>query len=262
MLFRSSYKDKVNGGRPMANIEAYESLRTLIQSLKVGNTPEEFLEHTRLELFQDQVFCFTPKGKIIALPRGASPIDFAYAVHTEVGDTCVGAKINGRHVPLASKIKNGETVEIIRSPKQGPSAVWETMVVTGKAKSCIRRFLRNAEKHEQQRMGKAILEKAFRDAGHEYSDKAVHAALKKLKATRTEDVFQGLAKGDVSPVDVLKAALPEYKPAPGQPPLANAAARKQKSGAIPIQSMIPGLAFHLARCCQPLAGDQIGRAHV
>ena len=252
-----SYKDKVNGGRPLANIEAYDSLRSLIDSLKVGNTPEEFLEHTRLELFQDQVFCFTPKGKIIALPRGASPIDFAYAVHTEVGDTCVGARINGRHVPLASKLKNGETIEIIRSPKQGPSTVWETMVVTGKAKSCIRRYLRNAEKHEQQRMGKAILEKAFRDVGHEYSDKAVHAALKKLKATKTEDVFQALARGDTSPVDVLKAAIPEYKPLPGAAPLVATAVRKPKSSAVPIQSMVPGLVFSLARCCQPVVGDRI-----
>ena len=252
-----SYKDKVNGGRPLANTDAYESLRTLIQSLQEGNTPEEFLEHTRLELFQDQVFCFTPKGKIIALPRGASPIDFAYAVHTEVGDACVGAKVNGRHVPLASKLKNGETVEIIRSSKQGPSAVWETMVVTGKAKSSIRRYLRNAEKHEQQRMGRAILEKAFRDAGHEYSDKAVQASLKKLRATRLEDVFQSLAKGEVPPVDVLKTALPEYKPDAQMQSWSNLVSRKPKSSAIPIQSMRQGLAFLLAQCCQPLFGDRI-----
>jgi ppGpp synthetase/RelA/SpoT-type nucleotidyltranferase len=98
-----SYKDKLNSGQPLANIDAYESLRSLIESLKVGDTPEEFLEHTRLELFQDQVFCFTPKGQLIALPRGATPIDFAYAVHTDVGDTCVGAKIDGRHVPLSTE---------------------------------------------------------------------------------------------------------------------------------------------------------------
>jgi GTP pyrophosphokinase len=153
-----SYKDKLNGGRPLANIDAYESLRSLIESLKVGDTPEEFLEHTRLELFQDQVFCFTPKGRLIALPRGATPIDFAYAVHTEVGDTCVGAKVNGRHVPLVTALKNGDSVEIIRSPKQGPSAIWEQMVVTGKARAAIKRYLRNAEKLEHQRMGKAILD--------------------------------------------------------------------------------------------------------
>ena len=252
-----SYKDKLNGRRPLASIDAYESLRSLIASLKDGNTPEEFLEHTRLELFQDQVFCFTPKGQLISLPRGASPIDFAYAVHTEVGDTCIGAKINGRHMPLGTRLKNGEMVEIIRSPKQGPSAVWETMVVTGKAQASIKRYLRNAEKVEQQRMGRAIIEKAFRDAGHEYSDKALTAALKKLNAQKIDDVFQHLAKGDVSPVDVLKAAVPEYTPDKDMQGWAKLVNRKAKPGAIPILSMQSGLAFHLATCCQPLAGDRI-----
>ncbi len=206
-----SYKDKLNGGRPLANIDAYESLRSLIESLKVGDTPEEFLEHTRLELFQDQVFCFTPKGQLIALPRGATPIDFAYAVHTDVGDTCVGAKIDGRHVPLSTKLKNGNSVEIIRSPKQGPSAVWESMVVTGKARSAIRRYLKNAERLEHQRMGRAILEKAFRDAGQEFSEKSLAAALKKLKLAKADDVYAHLAEGLVSAADVVKAVFPGLK---------------------------------------------------
>ncbi|MEQ1752637.1 MAG: bifunctional (p)ppGpp synthetase/guanosine-3',5'-bis(diphosphate) 3'-pyrophosphohydrolase [Micropepsaceae bacterium] len=252
-----SYKDKINDGRSLANIDAYESLRTLIQTLKEGNTPEEFLEHTRLELFQDQVFCFTPKGQIIALPRGASPIDFAYAVHTEVGDTCVGAKVNGRHVPLASKLKNGETIEIIRSPKQGPSAVWETMVVTGKAQYSIKRYLRNAEKLEQQRMGRAILEKTFQDAGHEYSEKGLQVSLKKLRFSKQEDVYQALSRGELSPVEVLKTVMPEYKPDPNMEGWAKLISRKPKASAIPIQSMTPGLAFNLAQCCQPLTGDRI-----
>jgi GTP pyrophosphokinase len=252
-----SYKDKVNGRQPFANIEAYDSLRSLIQSLKEGNTPEEFLEHTRLELFQDQVFCFTPKGRLITLPRGATPIDFAYAVHTEVGDTCVGAKVNGRHVILSTKLKNGETVEIISSPRQGPSAAWETMVVTGKAQSSIRRYLRNAERSELQRMGRAILEKTFKDAGHELTDKLLAANLKKLKASKLEDIFQALARGETSPVDILKTVMPEYKPGPDMQGWANRLTKSSKSSAIPIQSMVQGLAFHLAKCCQPLSGDRI-----
>lgn len=252
-----SYKDKVDGRQPFANTEAYESLRSLIQSLKEGNTPEEFLEHTRLELFQDQVFCFTPKGKLIALPRGATPIDFAYAVHTEVGDTCVGAKVNGRHVLLSAKLKNGETVEIISSPRQGPSAAWETMVVTGKAQASIRRYLRHAERDELQRMGRAILEKTFKDAGHELTEKLLTANLKKLKAPRIEDVFQSLAKGETSPIDILRTVMPEFKPGPDMKGWANRMAKPAKSAAIPIESMVQGLAFHLARCCQPLSGDRI-----
>ena len=135
------YKD--GGNRHVAprqaRANAYAWLRRTIEHLAEGDNPEDFLEHTKLELFQDQVFCFTPKGRLIALPRGATPIDFAYAVHTDVGDTCVGAKINGRIMPLMTELKNGDEVEIIRSEAQVPPAAWESIVVTGKARAAIRR---------------------------------------------------------------------------------------------------------------------------
>ena len=120
----------------------YRWIRELLEILDQASGPEEFLEHTKLEMFQDQVFCFTPKGDVIALPRGATPIDFAYAVHSEVGDTCVGAKINGRMKPLRVELQNGDQVEIIGSKAQTPSPTWERFVVTGKARSHIRRFIR------------------------------------------------------------------------------------------------------------------------
>ncbi|TIN70782.1 MAG: bifunctional (p)ppGpp synthetase/guanosine-3',5'-bis(diphosphate) 3'-pyrophosphohydrolase, partial [Mesorhizobium sp.] len=123
---------------------AYAWLRRTIEQLAEGDNPEDFLENTKLELFQDQVFCFTPKGMLIALPRGATPIDFAYAVHTDVGDTCVGAKVNGRIMPLMTELKNGDEVEIIRSKAQVPPAAWESVVVTGKARAAIRRATKNA----------------------------------------------------------------------------------------------------------------------
>jgi GTP pyrophosphokinase len=160
-------------------------------------------------------------------------------------------------MPLGTRLKNGDMVEIIRSPKQGPSAVWEKMVVTGRAQASIRKYLRNAERLEQQRMGRAIIEKAFGDAGHEYSDKAITVALPKLNLARTEDVFQSLANGEISPVDVLTAAVPTYVPDTTMRGFERLVSRKSKPGSIPIQSMQPGLAFHLARCCQPLAGDRI-----
>ena len=141
------YKDgtTINAGEGSnRQSNAYSWLRLTIESLAEGDNPEEFLEHTKLELFQDQVFCFTPKGKLIALPRGATPIDFAYAVHTNVGDTCVGAKINGRIMPLVTRLANGDEVEIIRSGVQVPPAAWEEIVVTGKARSAIRRATRLA----------------------------------------------------------------------------------------------------------------------
>ncbi|TIL44730.1 MAG: bifunctional (p)ppGpp synthetase/guanosine-3',5'-bis(diphosphate) 3'-pyrophosphohydrolase, partial [Mesorhizobium sp.] len=145
----SIYKDsggKVNGTAHAISKEtnAYAWLRRTIEQLAEGDNPEDFLENTKLELFQDQVFCFTPKGMLIALPRGATPIDFAYAVHTDVGDTCVGAKVNGRIMPLMTELKNGDEVEIIRSKAQVPPAAWESVVVTGKARSAIRRATKNA----------------------------------------------------------------------------------------------------------------------
>jgi len=128
-------------------------LRQTIQSLSEGDNPEEFLEHTKLELFQDQVFCFTPKGRLIALPRNATPIDFAYAVHTNIGDSCVGAKINGRIMPLMTSLRNGDEVEIIRSKAQVPPAAWESLVVTGKARAAIRRATRSAVRKQYSGLG-------------------------------------------------------------------------------------------------------------
>jgi GTP pyrophosphokinase len=252
-----SYKDKANGGGARPNIDAYESLRSLIDSLKVGDTPEEFLEHTRLELFQDQVFCFTPKGKLIALPRGANPIDFAYAVHTDVGDTTVGAKVNGRHVPLAYQLKNGDSVEIIRSPKQGPSAAWEQMVATGKARAAIKRYLKNVEKVEHQRMGRAILEKAFKEAGQTFSEKSLTAVLKKLKLVKDEEVYSLLGQGVVTPEQVMKAVFPGLKAETSVFNWTNWFAKKPREVTATIAGLVPGLGSHLAPCCQPLLGDRI-----
>src|SRR3712207_3808213 len=127
---------------------AYQWLRRTIDLLAEGDNPEEFLEHTKLELFHDQVFCFTPKGRLIALPRGATSIDFAYAVHTDVGNTAVGCKINGRMAPLLTELQNGDEVEIVRADGQTPPAAWEALVVTGKARAAIRRATRAAVRRQ------------------------------------------------------------------------------------------------------------------
>ena len=140
----------------------YRWLRELVDILE-HSSAEEFLEHTRLEMFQDQVFAFTPKGDLIALPRGATPVDFAYAVHSQVGDTCVGAKINGRLLPLRTELVNGDQVEIVTSKAQTPSPTWERFVVTGKARARIRRYIRTQQRARQYLdLGKAIVHKAFR----------------------------------------------------------------------------------------------------
>ena len=151
-----------NGSAERQKENPYIWLRRLVDTLLEGDNPEEFLEHTKLELFQDQVFCFTPKGRLIALPRGATPIDFAYAVHTDIGNSCVGAVINGRQLPLTTQLRNGDEVEILVAKGQTPPAAWERIAVTGKARSAIRRAARDALRRQYSELGRRLLVSAFR----------------------------------------------------------------------------------------------------
>src|SRR5918912_4206737 len=169
------YKDGHGTPSEMLSREssAYAWLRHTIELLSEGSNSEEFLEHTKLELFHDQVFCFTPKGRLIALPRGATPIDFAYAVHTDVGNTAVGCKINGRMSPLLTELQNGDEVEIVRAEGQTPPAAWESLVVTGKARASIRRATRTAVRRQYTGLGRQILERAFERASKTFSDERI-----------------------------------------------------------------------------------------
>ncbi|MDA5240659.1 bifunctional (p)ppGpp synthetase/guanosine-3',5'-bis(diphosphate) 3'-pyrophosphohydrolase [Agrobacterium tumefaciens] len=207
------YKDGENGEGDLLSPEsnAYSWLRHTIESLAEGDSPEEFLEHTKLELFQDQVFCFTPKGKLIALPRGATPIDFAYAVHTNIGDTTVGAKINGRIMPLVTRLNSGDEVEIIRSGVQVPPAAWEEVVVTGKARSAIRRATRMAIRKQYSGLGYRILERTFERAGKAFSREALKPVLHRLAQKDVEDAIAAVGRGEVSSLDVLRAVFPDYQ---------------------------------------------------
>ena len=212
----SIYKDtggKVNGSAHSISKEtnAYAWLRRTIEQLAEGDNPEDFLENTKLELFQDQVFCFTPKGMLIALPRGATPIDFAYAVHTDVGDTCVGAKVNGRIMPLMTELKNGDEVDIIRSKAQVPPAAWESVVVTGKARSAIRRATKNAIRKQYSGLGVRILERAFERAGKTFTKESLKPVLHRLARKDIEDVLASVGRGELASTDVMKAVFPDYK---------------------------------------------------
>ncbi|MER8375353.1 bifunctional (p)ppGpp synthetase/guanosine-3',5'-bis(diphosphate) 3'-pyrophosphohydrolase [Mesorhizobium sp. M1409] len=212
----SIYKDtggKTNGAAHAISKEtnAYAWLRRTIEQLAEGDNPEDFLENTKLELFQDQVFCFTPKGMLIALPRGATPIDFAYAVHTDVGDTCVGAKVNGRIMPLMTELKNGDEVEIIRSKAQVPPAAWESVVVTGKARSAIRRATKNAIRKQYSGLGIRILERAFERAGKTFTKESLKQVLHRLARKDIEDVLASVGRGELASADVMKAVFPDYK---------------------------------------------------
>ncbi|MDM7850531.1 RelA/SpoT family protein [Pseudochrobactrum kiredjianiae] len=210
----SIYKDGRSNTVPTAistESNAYAWLRRTIEALSEGDNPEEFLEHTKLELFQDQVFCFTPKGRLIALPRGATPIDFAYAVHTDIGDSTVGVKINGRMMPLMTELKNGDEVDIIRSKSQVPPTAWESIVVTGKARSAIRRATRAAVRKQYSGLGMRILERAFERSGKTFSKDLLKPSLARLARKDIEDVFAAVGRGELSSGDVLKAVYPDYQ---------------------------------------------------
>jgi GTP pyrophosphokinase len=239
----------------------YRWLRELLDILEHASNPEEFLEHTKLEMFQDQVFCFTPKGDLIALPRGATPVDFAYAVHSQVGDTCVGARINGRLVPLRTQLQNGDQVEIVTSKAQTPSPTWERFVVTGKARARIRRFIRTLQRAQYLDLGRSIVQKAFRQEGHDFSEKALDEVLKSFNLVSVDDLFVAVGEGNVTGREVVNSVYPAARAeqrAAKVVPLARTRASKARSDmAVPIRGLIPGMAVHFAGCCHPLPGDRI-----
>ena len=208
------YKDGEDGEEAeirTRDSRAYAWLRQTIDALSEGYNAEEFLEHTKLELFHDQVFCFTPKGQLIALPRGATSIDFAYAVHTDVGDTCVGCKINGRIMPVVTRLNNGDEVEILRSDKQVPPPAWEEVVVTGKARAAIRRATRMAVRKQYSGLGMRILERSFDRAGKKLSKDELTPVLHRLGQKEVEDVLASVGRGELASEDVLKAVYPNYQ---------------------------------------------------
>jgi GTP pyrophosphokinase len=199
-------RDQIDGFKAsVAESNAYRWLRHLMEVLQEGDSPKEFLEHTKLELFHDQVFCFTPKGQLIALPKGATPIDFAYAVHTSVGDSCVGSKVNGRHAPLVTELNNGDEVEIIRSEAQVPPAAWEGIAVTGKAKAAIRRATRTALRKQFTDFGREIMEKLLARRERAYVEKELQAAVPRLGHRSLDDALAAIGRGDLSGFDMMKA---------------------------------------------------------
>ncbi len=234
-------------------------LRQLLEILEQAESPEEFLEHTKLEMYQDQVFCFSPKGDLVALPKGATPVDFAYAVHSQVGDSCVGVKINGRIMPLRSVLKNGDQVEVITSKSQTPSPTWEEFVVTGKAKSRIRKFIRTQKHAQYLNLGKSILQKAFRQEGQAFQEKMLEPLLKRFNCQDTDDLCALVGEGIHTGKEVYLALFPMEQQAAGIENMAKPQAKNKQanSHAIPIRGLIPGMALHFAKCCHPLPGDRI-----
>ena len=245
------------------DVQRFRWVQDLLEILE-NSAPDEFLENTRLELYEDQVFCFTPKGQLIPLPRGATPVDFAYAVHSQVGDTCVGAKVNGRLLPLRHELQNGDQVEIMTARGGTPSPQWERFVATGKARARIRRFMAQQQRQQHRDAGRAALAKAFRQEGLDGSEKALEPALKTLKQASPDDLYVAVGNGNLGAKEVVHAAYPELRPSaraprmlpslPLRPPSRPAAFADR---GMPISGLVPGMAYHFAGCCHPLPGDRI-----
>ena len=236
-------------------------VRDLTEILE-NSSLDEFLENTKLALYQDQVFCFTPKGQLIQLPRGATPVDFAYAVHSQIGDTCVGAKINGRLMPLRHELQNGDQVEVMTSRGGTPSPQWERFVVTGKARARIRRYVQAQQRQHHRDAGRAALAKAFRQDGVDGSEKAIEPALKLLKQATLDDLYVAVGNGNIGAKEVVGAAYPELRQTARAPRMmptlpARPGGRGGNGHMMPITGLVPGMAIHYAGCCHPIPGDPI-----
>ena len=241
-------------------------IRELLEILEQASNPEEFLENTKLEMYNDQVFCFTPKGDLIGLPVNSTPVDFAYAVHSSVGDTCVGAKINGEIRPLRTVLQNGDQVEILTSKAQHPSTEWERFVVSGKAKAAIRRYVRAYKREQFITLGQEILERLFKGESLEFSEKGLVNVLPNFEAETIDDIYAKVGEGIVTGWDVLKAVYPGYKQSKLEKVVKSVKLpsfkkivkpKKGKGEPLKIKGLIPGMAVHFAGCCHPLPGDRI-----
>lgn len=245
----------------------YRWLRDLLDLMNRCSDPNDFLEHTKIALYQDQVFCFSPKGDLITLPKGATAIDFAYAVHSRVGDTCVGAKINGKIIPLRTELQNGDQVEVLTNKSQTPSPEWEHIAVTAKAKASIRRYIRTLKYEQNVQTARNQFINEAKEFGLTFTDKDLQPLLPKYKSflkadqEQVTDLLAAIGAGVVSFKDVfhelhpdcsrstLKKALSIFKKKEGKTSISD------KN--MPVTGLIPGIALNFAKCCHPLPGDSI-----
>jgi guanosine-3',5'-bis(diphosphate) 3'-pyrophosphohydrolase len=201
----------------------------------------------KLEMYADQVFCFTPKGDVLKFPKGATPIDFAYAIHTRIGNACVGAKVDGLRVPLWTRLRNGQSVDIITAQGQTPQSTWLEMAVTGKAKTAIRRALREADRSRHIIMGQELLRAAFDHYDKKVTEKLIGTAAKKLRLESNNELFAQLGSAELAPGDIVKILFPEIS-SDQQPEV------DQKRAVI---GLAPGQSFDRQPCCEPLPGERI-----
>src|SRR3954464_1334675 len=230
--------------------DAHPWISDLIEILEHAASAEELLEHTRMAMYQDRIFAFTPKGELIQLPKGATPVDFAYAVHTDLGDQTVGAKINGRVMPLRTPLNNGDQVEILVSKAQHPQPAWLSYVVTGKARAKIRRWVKSKEREETVSLGRKIFDEIVQRLPAPMGWEAIAEALRRLHLPNDEALMEAIALKRVDDVAVMEALMPGSAIKDGVKP-------PPQQTAISIKGLTPGVAFQLAECCHPIPGDRI-----
>ncbi len=239
-------------GKPSREASSHSWIRDLVDILEHAGNPEELLEHTKMAMYQDRIFAFSPTGELIQLPKGSTAIDFAYAVHTDVGDTTVGAKVNGRVVPLRTPIENGDQVQILRSKAQEPQVEWLTFAFTGKARSSIRRSVRQKEREETIALGRKFYDEIVKRIPAQLGPEAQPEALKRLKLPDEDALMEAIARKLVDDATVMDALMPGS---------AEKAGVKRKEAAqreaISMKGLTPGVAFQLAGCCNPVPGDRI-----
>lgn len=239
-------------------IEEERWLRELLEILNDAASFKEFLDHSKLNMYADQVFCFSPKGRLIQLPQGATPLDFAYAVHTDLGNTCVGSSINGRPRALQTILRNGDQVQIHTSSEQSPEPAWEDLVITGKARSAIRRATRIKARNEHLNVGRRILEATFSAARRRFSPKSLGNVVLSLGYPSVDDLYVAVGMGTLAPRDVLA----EVYPAETEKRRRIRGRKQEGDDALPIRGLVPGHAVHFSECCHPIPGDRIvGIAH-
>jgi guanosine-3',5'-bis(diphosphate) 3'-pyrophosphohydrolase len=242
------------GGR-----DPIENLRHLVQVLEHGGDAEELVEHAKLEMYLDQAFVFTPKGRLVSLPTGAMPLDFAYALHTDIGDTTIGVKINGELKPLRTVLQNGDVVEVIRGSKPVVPPDWRSITVTGRARSAIRRHIRQTEKEEFARLGRAAVDQIFEAAGKSRKDVSLRPALDRFAVPNEEELFGAVGRGRVAPPQVLEAIFPGLKAAERAAATARQRIEDGKRARLFIRGggLTAGVSVHFGECCSPVPGDRI-----
>ncbi len=241
-----SYRDGVRSENPFA-VDPAKWISSLTEQFDAEEDHDEFLEAVKLEMYSDKVFCFTPKGDVVKLPRGATPLDYAYAIHTRIGSACVGAKVDGIRVPLWTRLKNGQSVEIITAEGQTPQATWLDIATTGKARSAIRRALREAGRGRFIKLGQELARSAFEHVGKKSTDKVLEKAAKTLRLEGADEVLARLGSAELTTREVVHAVYPDLTPS-------DAHEVEMQRAVIGLE---PGTGFTRARCCQPLPGERI-----